>query len=318
MPIPVPDQARHLEVQPPVDTAKPAGPDDPVRRELARQVTELRTWDRAVRADADDAVHQMRVTIRIIRSLLKESTDHCALDDGARVHRELRELARVLGEARDAEVLAERYERALSRLDAGLVRGPVRRRLVDGARERYRLGLRRSQAAMNSERYFRLLAALDALDATAANRPMAAEGEAPVPVTLDHAYRRVRKAAKAARRAAAGTPESGHDEHRRAADEALHRIRKYAKRLRYTAAAIGATDVAQRSKTVQSLLGDHQDSVVSREHLLVQADTARAAGEDTLTYELLYQQEAALAEYSRRLLGPALAELRTAMREYRR
>ena len=49
------------------------------------------------------------------------------------------------------------------------------------------------------------------------------------------------------------------------------------------------------------LLGDHQDSVVSRTHLSQQAEAAHAAGEDTFTYGLLYAQEDDLA----RTLTPA-------------
>jgi CHAD domain-containing protein len=71
----------------------------------------------------------------------------------------------------------------------------------------------------------------------------------------------------------------------------LHRIRKAAKRLRYVAAATGESRVSQRSKTIQALLGDHQDSVVSRIHLLQQADAARTAGEDTFTYGVLHREE---------------------------
>ena len=95
----------------------------------------------------------------------------------------------------------------------------------------------------------------------------------------------MRKAAKNAADAA--------DEER---DEALHRIRKGAKRLRYTAAATGADKVSDRAKDIQSLLGDHQDSVVSRTHLSQQAEAAHAAGEDTFTYGLLYAQEDELAQ----------------------
>ena len=69
----------------------------------------------------------------------------------------------MLGVARDAEVLAEKYETALDELPADLVRGPVRERLVDGAKRRYQPGWRRSLIAMRSERYFRLLDALEAL-----------------------------------------------------------------------------------------------------------------------------------------------------------
>ena len=53
--------------------------------------------------------------------------------------------------------------------------------------------------------------------------------------------------------------------------------------------------MAPRAKTIQSLLGDHQDSVVSRTHLSRQAEDAHAAGEDTFTYGLLYQLEDELA-----------------------
>ena len=51
----------------------------------------------------------------------------------------------------------------------------------------------------------------------------------------------------------------------------LHRIRKSAKQLRYTAAAADAKKVSDAAKTIQTLLGDHQDSVVSRAHLTEQA-----------------------------------------------
>ena len=79
-----------------------------------------------MRADVYDSVHQMRVTTRKIRSLLQASEDAFGLTDDAWVLDELRQLASVLGIARDAEVLAERYASALDALPAELVRGPVR------------------------------------------------------------------------------------------------------------------------------------------------------------------------------------------------
>src|SRR3984957_4042108 len=110
-------------------------PANPMQRAVAEQVDELLVWDRAVRADADDSVHQMRVTTRKIRSLLRDAQESLGMtDDGAFtwVLDELRELAGVLGVARDAEVLAQRYEQELDRLSAELVRGPVRERLIEG------------------------------------------------------------------------------------------------------------------------------------------------------------------------------------------
>ena len=52
------------------------------------------------------------------------------------------------------------------------------------------------------------------------------------------------------------------------------------------AAATGADKVAEQAKAIQTLLGDHQDSVVSREHLIEQTEAAHVAGEDTFTYGL--------------------------------
>src|SRR5260370_19254416 len=139
--------------------------------------------------------------------------------------------------------------------------------------------------AMGWLRSFRLLGALEGL--VAAEPPPRQPGEELAELTIDSAYKRVRKAAKTAAQAAEADR-----------DEALHRIRKGAKRLRYTAAATGDDKVSERAKTIQTLLGDHQDSVVSRAHLSQQAEVANAAGEDTFTYGLLYQQEDDLARRS--------------------
>jgi len=279
-----------------------APPADPVHRAVAEQVEQLLVWDRAVRADVYDSVHQMRVTSRKIRSLLQASEGAFGISDDAWILDELRQLAAVLGVARDAEVLAERYERTLDELPAELVRGPVRERLVDGAKKHYMSGLRRSLIAMRSQRYFRLLDALEGL--VAAEPPPAPPGEEPAQLTIDAAYKRIRKAAKAAAQAAEADK-----------DEALHRIRKGAKRLRYTAAATGDGKVADRAKTIQTLLGDHQDSVVSRTHLSRQAEAAHAAGEDTFTYGLLYQVEDDLARRSRDELDDALKKLDRSVRK---
>jgi CHAD domain-containing protein len=277
--------------------------DDPVHQAVADETENLLAWDRAVRDDVDDSVHQMRVTTRKIRSLLQASESAFGLSDDAWILDELRQLASVLGLARDAEVLAERYSKALEELPRELVRGPVRQRLVEGARRRYRSGLRKSLAAMRSQRYFRLLDALEGL--------VVAEPPPPVPgqeqsteATIEAAYKRVRKRAKATAKAEA--------ENR---DEALHRIRKAAKKLRYTAAATGEQKVADAAKDIQSLLGDHQDSVVSRTHLTQQADAAHAAGEDTFTYGLLHERENDLARRSREQLDAALKALDKAVRK---
>ncbi|MGB0970763.1 MAG: CHAD domain-containing protein, partial [Mycobacterium sp.] len=294
---------RVLALSGPVREA-PEAAADPLHRAIAEQVAELLGWDRAVRSDAHDSVHQMRVATRKIRTLLRSAEGSLGITDDEWVLGELRELAGVLGVARDAEVLAERYARELEALPEPNVRGPVRERLVGGAEKRYQSGWRRSLIALSSQRYFRLL---DALEALAAAEPAARTGgEEPAHLTIKSAYKLIRKAAKAAYAAAADDTDE---------DEVLHRLRKRAKELRYHAAAVGATKVADRAKRIQTLLGDHQDSVVSRLHLSKQAALAHAAGEDTFTYGLLYQQEDNLAQRWRDQLEDALRELHKAVRK---
>lgn len=280
----------------PLDTAaRPAaGRDDSVHHAVAEQFQQLLVWDRAVRADAEDSVHQMRVTLRTLRSLLQASGPAFGLPAAAPILGELREMAAVLGVARDAEVLVDRYRRALGELPGPLVRGPVRERLVDGARQQYRFGLRQSLSAMRSQRYFRLLDTLQTLVTAEPPAPPAQEKRADR-ATIEAGYRRVRRQVRAV---AAAEPQDH--------DAALHNLRKSAKRMRYTAAAARAHEVALAAKAVQTVLGDHHDSVVSRAHLLVQADTAHRAGEDTFTYGLLHEREADLAQRCEQQLDSAL------------
>lgn len=286
--------------------------DDPIQRAIAERVGQLPVIEDAVRADADDAVHQMRVTVRRIRSLLRAcgsgrdaATGMVGQLSRSDIDAELRWLAGVLGTARDAEVLAQRYRRALDHLAPELVRGQVVERLVGSAEEQYRLGWAQSVAALDSPRYRHLLADLDAL----ANTPaVGVDADEPPSgsTAVREAYRRVRKAAKKL-----AAPDAGADSCEQ--DDVLHGVRKAAKRLRYTASAMGAAAVDRQAKAIQSLLGEYQDSAVSRERLLTATREATAAGEDISTYELLYQQECVIARDCRGQLDRALAELADSM-----
>lgn len=85
----------------------------------------------------------------------------------------------------------------------------------------------------------------------------------------------------------------------------MHDARKKAKRTRYAAEtaipALGdpAAALVKSMKSLQSLLGDHQDSVMTREALRELAGQAHGAGESSFTYGVLYgreEQRAAAAE----------------------
>ena len=114
-----------------------------------------------MRADVYDSVHQMRVTTRKIRSLLQASEDAFGISDDAWILEELRQLAACSVSPGTPKCWPSATNARWTNCPEELVRGPIRKRLVDGAKRRYRSGLRRSLIAMRSQRYFRLLDALD-------------------------------------------------------------------------------------------------------------------------------------------------------------
>jgi CHAD domain-containing protein len=81
-------------------------------------------------------------------------------------------------------------------------------------------------------------------------------------------------------------------------DVALHEARKSARRARYAAEAAGpaigpkARRFAKQMKKVQSVLGDHQDTVLARHAARDLGIGAHLAGENAFTYGLLYEREA--------------------------
>ncbi|CAN5884486.1 CYTH and CHAD domain-containing protein [soil metagenome] len=271
---------------------------DSVHDAVAQQVERLLVWDRAVRADVEDSVHQMRVVTRTIRSLLQTARTSSRVDEDAWICDELQLLATILGKARDAEVLGQRYSHALDELPAEVIRGPVRQRLIDSARDEYEEGRQDSLRMMRSDRYLRLLAALETRTTA---EPCAYSQHCEQPSNrrvLKAGYKRVRHRA---RRFADPDPQ------RR--DEGLHAVRKSAKRLRYVAAATGSPNVSEAAATIQNLLGDHHDSVVSRTHLIRKANIAFAAAEDTFTYGLLHRSESEVARDCEMQLPNALDTL---------
>jgi CHAD domain-containing protein len=90
--------------------------------------------------------------------------------------------------------------------------------------------------------------------------------------------------------------------HGQARDVALHEARKSARRARYAAEvarpASGkpARTFARQMKKVQSVVGDHQDTVIARQAARDLGIGAHLAGENAFTYGLLYEREHDQAE----------------------
>ncbi|MGV2921918.1 CHAD domain-containing protein, partial [Streptomyces alfalfae] len=163
----------------------------------------------------------------------------------------------------------------------------------------------RTVTVLDGGRYLALLDAVDALLAEPPLRPAAAKPPADVlPKALLKDYARL--AARVEH--ALGLP-AGEER-----DLALHDARKAAKRARYAGEAAtpalgkAAKRFARRMKAVQSVLGDHQDSVVAREALRALAVQAHLAGESAFSWGLLYGQEEASAADRERELPQVWAE----------
>lgn len=266
---------------------------------LREQRDALVAQDPAVRRALPDSVHQMRVASRRLRSALKtyrKVLDRKATDP---LGEELRWLAAELGVDRDQEVLRERIGDHLHELPDTLLLGPLPGRLHTWDTARRTASRQQALAALDSERHLALLDALDALLADPPLRKAAARpAESVLPTAVLHDYERL-----AGRVDTALALEEGHER-----DVALHEARKAAKRARYAAEAatpaLGkpAKRLAKKVKKVQSLLGDHQDSVVARAALRGLAVQATDAGEPAFTWGVLYAREEALAErYEREL-----------------
>ena len=268
--------------------SEPVSAGDVVLAYLREHVARLTSLDALVREDEPDSVHQMRVTSRRLRSTLQSFGEVIPRPGTAGMAGELKWLGGVLGEARDAEVLASRLGHQLRTIPAELVLGPAQAR-VQGHFAPIQAAARANVlAALDSARYFALR---DALDELLADPPLSAEAARPagrvLPATARHTYRRTRRRI----RRAGHTPPGRHQE------EAYHEARKAAKRARYAGEAVSpalgrdAKRFTKQMKKVQSVLGDHQDAVVARgvdRELGIGADLA---GENAFTYGLLYERE---------------------------
>ena len=88
---------------------------------LARLTGELQRWDFAVRIDAPDSVHQLRVRSRALRAVLQAARGFVTEDVVADLEQRLKGVARVLGDARDQEVARQRLDVLLEAQPSGVV-----------------------------------------------------------------------------------------------------------------------------------------------------------------------------------------------------
>jgi len=257
------------------------------------QVAALRSLEPKVRADEFDSVHQMRVATRRLRATLRSFGKVIPRSATGKVAAELKWLGGLLGVARDGEVRPRHLQASLEPVPVELLIGPVRARVQGYFAPRRAAARAEVIEAFDAERYATLLADLDRLAFDPPRGPQAAAPARDVlPAAVRKAYRQAKRRMRRARHAPPG----------QARDVALHQARKSARRARYAAEAARpamgkpARRFARQMKKVQSVIGDHQDTVMARQAARDLGIGAHLAGENAFSYGLLHEREADRAE----------------------
>jgi CHAD domain-containing protein len=251
-------------VPPPEPPAAGTPGPERLRAMIAHQVHDLVSHDPGTRLGEDpEALHQMRVACRRLRAFLREAGAMLVPAWVEPLRDELAWLGGELGGVRDVDVLLRTLSEEIAALDPADARPGARLlRALEAEREALR---GRMLAALRSERYLSLLAALD----EAARAPAIADPGLSLESVARDAWKRLRKAVQRLGEAPS--------------DAALHEVRIKAKRARYAAELVapdGSRKVRRfldRAKVFQDLLGGHQDAVVAGQRLRELAGRARGA-----------------------------------------
>jgi CHAD domain-containing protein len=288
--------ARALGLAPvePLETPAAVTVADLVTRYVREQCEEILRGDLALRL-GEPRVHKTRVAIRRLRSTLRVYGDLLDAEPAQRLDTELTWLASLLGEVRDREVLLARFQAQLAELPAELVLGPVAADLDAVLSSEGRRHLQELTSELKSPRQLELLEALTRW-----------RTEPPFLETAGAAPDQVRSYVRASRQKLRKRLRQAQQASGPAQEVLLHRARKAAKRARYAAelavpAWSKAAQHVERAQDLQTLLGEHQDSVVAGAFLRrMGAEAGTRAGRNGFTYGLLMARELERAARIRR------------------
>ncbi|WP_227999665.1 CHAD domain-containing protein [Nocardia australiensis] len=254
---------------------------------LFAQRSAILAAENAVRGGDLDAVGRTVVATRRARSALSAHRSAVAHHpDVRRLIEELRWFGFGLSMIRDLDIQGTRIGAVIDTLRPKYVRGPVRKRVASYFEARIRPARADALDSLRSDRYTTMLTDLtaEAMALTAGDSSRRAEN---MSVVLEVLAERVRK-----RMITVGTI-SDEDAH----DAAVHGVRKAARRIRYYLESVRELDPQDcdialgELVAVQDLLGEHQDAVVAKHHLLQLTREAEQAGESTFVYGLLCHRE---------------------------
>ncbi|MCT2360474.1 CYTH and CHAD domain-containing protein [Kocuria marina] len=148
----------------PETESEPTGADVLVAM-LARLTGELQRWDFAVRIDAPDSVHQLRVRSRALRAVLQAARGFVTEDVVADLEQRLKGVARVLGDARDQEVARQRLDVLLEAQPSGVVTEQAKQELRAAADQLGVVAGRTVRRELDGAAYLQLVRDLRALAA---------------------------------------------------------------------------------------------------------------------------------------------------------
>ncbi len=234
---------------------------DAVEATLRTHVRAFMAQDLRVRRHEDDAVHQMRVSARRLRSALRMFRP--LLDEAwaESLRAEIAWVATSLGEARDAEVMEVRLLADLDALPDVCVVSGARNRIVEALGGRLAAAQAAAEETLRTDRY---LGVVDRMVEAACNPATTSAAEEPcakaLPPLVAAAWDGLDRRAKRGMRS-------------QATDDDLHLTRIAAKRARYATEAVvpvfgkPARRLAAKAEQVQEILGEQHDAVVAQQVL---------------------------------------------------
>lgn len=238
--------------------------------------------------DDPDVVVDMVIAARRARSAL--CAHRSALGRQTEIRRlieELRWFGISLGAAHELRTQSARLHAAVDVLRPRYLRGPVRARTSKYFDARVRPAWTAARDLLTSPRFPAMIEDLMAEERMLRSGVVPGIDDPDNAVVLDALLARVRRRMRAI--------ESARDED--ATDAAMHALRKAIRRTRYYLESVHELDPARSDQAaegliaLQDLLGDHQDAVVGKHHLIQLTREAENAGESTFTYGLLLQRE---------------------------
>jgi CHAD domain-containing protein len=280
------DEALKEALEAPSEESSPSK-DEPavehLRAYLRAQLTAIERHDPAVRVGSDpEDLHKLRVAIRRSRAALREARSLLGEERGRELRDELKWLGRQLGPARDFDVLIARLRIEVAELDGpdAIPAGKIVTQL-EQEREAAQADV---LAALDSTRYAELLAMLE----ETVSAPPVATSDVSLKRVARREFRRLERQVDAL-----GLAPS---------NDALHRARIQAKRLRYATElssqllGMDGDGVVSAAKAFQDVVGAHQDAVVAEERIRTALRRARGVGSGVAAGRLIERERARRAD----------------------